>query len=90
MKHSKAFHFAWPLLAVTLLTSCSVVRTMESRDTTRQALLDARAGKPVTHITYLEVDPGLLAISATQLVTWTDFTQAHAYLITVGEGCASL
>lgn len=90
MKRSKAFRLVLPLIAGALLASCSVVRTMESRDTTRQALLDAYAGKPVTHITYLEVGPGLLATSATQLVTWTDFTQAHAYLITVGKGCANL
>jgi hypothetical protein len=63
---------------------------MEWQDTTRHALLDAYAGKPVTHISYLEVGPGLLAISANQLLTWTDFTRAHAYLITVGKGCANL
>lgn len=63
---------------------------MRWQDTTRQALLDAYAGPPVTHITYLEVGPGWLAISANQLLTWTDFTQAHAYLITVGNGCANL
>lgn len=90
MRRSKIFHPVWPLVAAVLLTSCSVVRTMEWQDTTRHALLDAYAGKPVTHIIYLEVDPGLLAISANQLVTWTDFTQAHAYLITVGKGCANL
>lgn len=90
MKRSKAFRLAWPLVAAALLASCSVVRTMELRDTTRHALLDAHAGKPVTHITYLGVRPGLIAISAHQLLTWTDFTQAHAYLITVGRGCADL
>ena len=90
MKRPKAFRSTWPLIAAALLASCSVVRTMGWWDTTRQTLLDAYAGEPVTHITYLEAGPGLLAISATQLVTWTDFTQAHAYLITVGEGCANL
>lgn len=90
MKRSKAFRFVWPLIAAALLTSCSLFQTMASRDTTRRALLDAYAGKPITHITYVEVGPGLLVISATQLVTWTDFTQAHAYLITVGQGCANL
>lgn len=90
MKRSTAFRLAWPLAAAALLASCSVVRTMESQDSTRQVLLNAYAGKPVTHITYLGVRPGLMAISADQILTWTDFTQAHAYLITVGKGCANL
>lgn len=90
MKRSKALRLLWLLSAAALLAACSVVRTMEWHDATRQTLLDAYAGKPVTHITYLSVGPGLVAISANQLVTWTDFTQAHAYLITVGPGCASL
>jgi hypothetical protein len=90
MKRFTAFRLVWPLIAAALLASCSVFQTMASRDGARQSLADAHAGKPVSHITYLEMDPGLLAISATQLVTWTDFTQAHAYLITVGKGCANL
>src|SRR5581483_7819345 len=90
MKRSRALRLLWPLAAAALLAACSVVRTMEWRDTARQTLLDAYAGKPVTHITYLRVRPGLLAISANQLLTWTDFTQAQAYLITVGRGCANL
>lgn len=45
MKRSKAFRSTWPLIAAALLASCSVVRTMGWRDTTRQALLDAYAGK---------------------------------------------
>ncbi|MGH8287893.1 MAG: DUF6491 family protein [Steroidobacteraceae bacterium] len=91
MKHSRALRILGLLSAAALLASCSVVRTMEWQRTTRHALLDADAGKPVTHITYLKVGPGrLVAVSANQLVTWTDFTQLHAYLITVGNGCPDL
>jgi Family of unknown function (DUF6491) len=91
MKHRKAFRIAWLLVAAALLASCSVVRTMEWQKTSRHALLDADAGKPVSHITYVDVRPGTgTTISANQLVTWTDFTQAHAYLITVGKGCPDL
>jgi hypothetical protein len=90
MRYLKAFRLVWPLAAVGLLASCSVVRTMDWQHTTRHALVDAYAGKPVTHITYLSVGPGMLAISANQLVTWTDFSQADAYLITVGKGCPDL
>lgn len=91
MKHSKAFPVAGLMGAAALLASCSVVRTMEWQKTTRHALLDASAGKPVSHITYVDVAPGTGAtISANQLVTWTDFTQSHAYLITVDKGCPDL
>lgn len=91
MKHSKVFPLACLLSATALLSACSVFRTMEWQKTTRHALLDANAGKPVSHITYVDVRPGTgTAISANQLVTWTDFTQTHAYLITVGKGCPDL
>jgi Family of unknown function (DUF6491) len=87
---STGSRLVWPLLGAVLLAACSVVRTMEWRNDTRHALLNAYAGKPVSHITYLKVDPGVVAVSANQLVTWTDFTQADAYLITVGKGCPDL
>lgn len=91
MKHSKVFPLVGLLGAAALLASCSAVRTMEWQKTTRQALLDANAGKPVSHITYVDVRPGVgTTISANQLVTWTDFTQTHAYLVTVGKGCPDL
>ena len=91
MKRSKA----WPLVGLlgtaALLASCAVTRTMDWQKTTRAALLDANAGKPVSHITYVDVRPGTgTAISANQLVTWTDATQFHAYLVTVGKGCPDL
>jgi Family of unknown function (DUF6491) len=91
MKHSKVFPLVSLLSAAALLAACSTVRTMEWQKTTRQALLDADAGKPVSHITYLDVRPGTgTTVSANQLVTWTDFTQTHAYLVTVGKGCPDL
>jgi Family of unknown function (DUF6491) len=91
MRYSKAFGLVGLLCAAALLASCSVVRTMQWQKTTRHELLDASAGKPVTHITYVNVRPGTgTTISANQLVTWTDFTQAHAYLVTVGKGCPDL
>lgn len=91
MKRSKVFALLGLLSAAALLASCSTFRTMEWQKTTRQSLLDASAGTPVSHITYLDVRPGTgTTISANQLVTWTDFTQTHAYLITVGKGCPDL
>lgn len=91
MKHSKALALVGLLGAAALLASCSVIRTMEWQKTTRDALLDANAGKPISHITYVDVRPGAaIAISANQLVTWTDFTQTRAYLVTVGVGCPDL
>jgi hypothetical protein len=64
---------------------------MEWQKAARHTLLDANAGTPVSHITYVNVRPGTgTTISADQLVTWTDFTQARAYLITVGKGCPNL
>lgn len=91
MKHSKVFPLVGLLSAAALLASCTVIQTMEWQKTTRQALLDANAGKPVSNITYVDVRPGTgTTISANQLVTWTDFTQAHAYLVTVGKGCPDL
>jgi hypothetical protein len=91
VKHLKAFRLVGPLIAAALLASCSVVRTAEWQNTTRHALLDAYAGKPVTHITYLlpRYARTLEVVSANQLVTWP-FRQAHAYLITVGKGCPDL
>ncbi|HJS88437.1 MAG TPA: DUF6491 family protein [Steroidobacteraceae bacterium] len=91
MKHSTVFSLVCLLSAAVLLSACSVIQTMEWQKTTRHALLDANAGKPVSHITYVDVRPGTgTTISANQLVTWTDFTQTHAYLITVGKGCPDL
>lgn len=91
MKHSKAFPLVGLASAVALLASCTAVRTMEWQKTSRQALLDASAGKPVSHITYVDVPPGTgTTISANQLVTWTDASQTHAYLVTVGNGCPDL
>jgi hypothetical protein len=91
MKHSQAFRLVGLCGAAALLASCSVARTMELQNSTRHALVDAHAGKPVSHITYVNVRPGTgTTISANQLVTWTDFTQTHAYLVTVGKGCPDL
>jgi hypothetical protein len=91
MKRAQAFGIIGLLGTAALVASCSVVGTMEWQKTTRQALLDASAGKPVSHITYVNVRPGTgTTISANQLVTWTDFTQSRAYLITVGKGCPDL
>lgn len=91
MNHSKVFALVGLLSTTTLLASCSVVQTMEWQKTTRHTLLDANAGKPVSHITYVDVRPGTgTTISANQLVTWTDFTQTHAYLVTVNKGCPDL
>ena len=91
MKYSESFRIASLVVVTSLLASCSVVRTIEQQDTARHTLLDAYAGKPVDRISFLlTAGPGGGAISANQLVTWTDFTQAHAYLITVGKGCPDL
>jgi hypothetical protein len=89
MKSSTA-RLVLPLLAGVLLASCSVVHGIQAQNTARRQLVDAYAGQPVSHITYMGVHPGLIAISKNQLVTWTDFTQAHAYVITVGKGCPDL
>jgi Family of unknown function (DUF6491) len=91
MKHARVFPLVGLLGGAALLAACSVVQTMEWQNATRHALLDAHAGKPVSHITYVDVRPGTgTTISANQLVTWTDFTQTHAYLVTVGKGCPDL
>lgn len=91
MEHSKLLPLVGMLSAAALLASCSVIHTMEWQKTTRNALLDANAGKPVSHIIYVDVAPGTgTTISANQIVTWTDFTQTHAYLITVSKGCPDL
>lgn len=91
MKYSESFRLVSLLAATTLLASCSLVRGMQQQDTARHTLLDAYAGKPVDRIDFiLTAGPGGAAISENQLVTWTDFTQAHAYLITVGKGCPDL
>lgn len=91
MRYSESLPVVSLVVAATLLASCSVVRTMQQQDRARHTLLDAYAGKPVDRITFLlTAGPGGGAISENQLVTWTDFTQAHAYLITVGKGCPDL
>jgi Family of unknown function (DUF6491) len=90
MKWSASFGLISLLIAATQLASCSVVRTMAQQHTRQRALLEAYAGRPVGQTGFLAVRPGAVTISDNQLVTWTDFTQTHAYLITVGSGCPNL
>lgn len=91
MKYARIFRLMGLLGAAALLASCSVTRPMDWQQSSRHALVDASAGKPVSHITYVNVRPGTgVTISANQIVTWTDFTQSRAYLVTVGKGCPDL
>jgi hypothetical protein len=90
MKHSKSFRILSLLIAATLLASCSIFGGMVQHDAAEHTLLNAYAGEPVNQIVYLAVKPGARPISHYQILTWTDFTQAHAYLITVGKGCPDL
>jgi Family of unknown function (DUF6491) len=90
MKHSKSFRIVPLLIAAALLTSCSIFGSMAQHDAAEHTLLNAYAGRPVSQIVYLAVSPGARTVSDDQILTWTDFTQAHAYLITVGRGCPNL
>ena len=90
MKHSTSFPIASLLVAAALLASCSTIRTMKQRQAAEHALLNTYAGKPVGRTGFLNVHPGAVTIWKDQLVTWTDFTQRNAYLITVGNGCPDL
>jgi hypothetical protein len=78
---------AWPLLAAALLASCSGI-PLKQREAAERSRLEAYAGRPVEHFTWLTHYNGWEPISPDQLVVWTDINDA--YLITVFHPCTDL
>lgn len=76
----------WPLTAA-LLTSCASA-PVARQDAAERASYLAHAGKPIARFTWVSSYRRTSAISADQVVVWTDLNRA--YLVTVSHPCANL
>jgi hypothetical protein len=88
MKHRwNRSRVAWLLGAVALLTACSSI-PLKEREQAERERIEAYAGQPVDHFTWLGRYDGWKALSRDEALVWT--TPDKAYLIKVDQPCEDL
>jgi hypothetical protein len=88
MKHRRnTLRTAWLLGALALLAACSSISVNE-REQADRARVEAYAGQPVDHFTWLGRYDGWKPLGPREALVWT--TPAKAYLIKVAAPCDDL
>jgi len=78
---------AWTLGLIALLASCSSI-SLNGSERVERTELEAYAGQPVDHFTWLGDYQGWKPVSADEALVWT--TPTKAYLIKVSPACEDL
>jgi hypothetical protein len=88
MKHRRrALRIAWLLGLVALLAACSSI-PLQEREHAERERIEAYAGQPVDHFTWLGRYDGWKPLSRDEALVWT--TPQKAYLIKVASPCEDL
>lgn len=88
MKHASIMRrLAWALPFITLLGACSGI-PLKEREAIERQRIEAYAGQPVDHFTWMGRYDGWKPVSRNELLVWT--TPNDAYLIQVSPLCEDL